>query len=191
MKKLLISSTHPLMLLTTLPLCVLLALAIAFNGYSDSVVKLYPLIIVSASAIVFIFIYLLRVIVITTDEIKIVGLFSSKDRAIINKDKTLIISQRKSKRLKIILYGNDGRCPSLDWANKDDFTPVNINLFKEIGYGGNATIRRVFRYFEIDENIIDNIILKEEFSADLPLYKISKTTTDKKFEYRITFLETI
>lgn len=191
MKKLLISSTHPLMLLTTLPLFVLLALAIAFNGYSDSVVKLYPLIIVSASAIVFIFIYLLRVIVITTDEIKIVGLFSSKDRAIINKDKTLIISQRKSKRLKIILYGNDGRRPSLDWANKDDFTPVNINLFKEIGYGGNATIRRVFRYFEIDENIIDNIILKEEFSADLPLYKISKTTTDKKFEYRITFLETI
>ena len=191
MKKLLISSTHPLMLLSTLPLFVLLALAIAFNGYSDSVVKLYPLIIVSASAIVFIFIYLLRVIVITTDEIKIVGLFSSKDRAIINKDKTLIISQRKSKRLKIILYGNDGRRPSLDWASKDDFTPVNINLFKEIGYGGNATIRRVFRYFEIDESIIDNIILKEEFSADLPLYKISKTTTDKKFEYRITFLETI
>ena len=191
MKKLLIFSTHPLMFLTTVPLFIILALSIAFNGSSEGLMKLYPLIVVSALAITFIFIYLIRVIVITTDEIKIVGLFSSKDRAIINKDKTLIISQRKNKRLKVILFGNDGRRPSLDWANKDDFVPVDINLFKEIGYGGNRTIRRVFRYFEIDDDIIDNIILKEEFSVELPLYKLSKSTVDKKFEYNITFLETI
>ena len=191
MKRLLISSTHPLMFLTTLPLFVVLALSIIFNGYAENITKLYPLIAVSAVAIVFTFIYLIRVIVITTDEIRIVGLFSSRDRAIINKDKSLIISQRKGKRLKVILFGNDGRRPSLDWANKDDFTPININLFKEIGYGGVGTVRRILRYFEIDEDIIDNIILKEEFSAETTSYKLSKTTVDNKFEYKITFLETI
>ena len=179
------------MFLTTLPLLVVLVLSIIFNGYSENITKLYPLIIVSALAIVFTFIYLIRVIVITTDEIRIVGLFSSKDRAIINKGKSLIISQRKGKRLKVILFGNDGRRPSLDWANKDDFKPVDINLFKEIGYGGVGTVRRILRYFEIDEDIIDNIIIKEDFSAETPSYKLSKTTVDKKFEYKITFLETI
>lgn len=191
MKKLLIFSTHPLMFLTSIPLFVLLILSIIFNGYSDSLLKLYPLITVSALAIIFIFLYLIRVIVITTDEIKIVGLFSSKDRAIINKDKTLIISQRKGKRLKVILFGNDGRRPSLDWANKDDFTPVDINLFKEIGYGGDRTIKRILKYFEIDYAVANALISKKEYSVDLPLYRVSKTTSDKKFEYRIKFLETI
>ena len=191
MKKLLISSTHPLMFLTTLPLFVVLALAIAFNGYSENFAKLYPLIFVSALAIVFTFLYLIRIVVITSDEIKIVGLFSSRDRSIINKDKTLIISQRKGKRVKVILFGNDGRRPSLDWANKDDFSPIIINLFKEIGYVGVRTLRRIFRYFEIDESIINDIILKEEYSAQTSLCKLSKSTKDNKFEYRITFLETI
>lgn len=179
------------MLLTTLPILAVLILAIIFNGNFEGFAKLYPLIFVSAAGIVFILVYLLRVIVITSDEIKIVGLFSSRDRAIINKDKTLIISQRKGKRLKVILFGNDGRRPSLDWANKDDFKPVDINLFKEIGYGGDATIRRIFRYFDISESLIDNLILKEEYSETLPLYEVSKTTNDKKFEYKIKFLETI
>ncbi len=179
------------MFLTSIPLFVLLILSIIFNGYSDTLLKLYPLIIVSALAIIFIFLYLIRVIVITTDEIKIVGLFSSKDRAIINKDKTLIISQRKGKRLKVILFGNDGRRPSLDWANKDDFTPVDINLFKEIGYGGDRTIKRMLKYFEIDDAVANALISKKEYSVDLPLYRVSKTTSDKKFEYRIKFLETI
>lgn len=191
MKKLLIFSTHPLMFLTTLPIFIVLALAIIFNGYFEGFVKLYPLIFVCVACIVFIFMYLLRVIVITSDEIKIVGIFSSKDRAIINKNKSLIIKQRKNKRLRIILFGNDGRRPSLDWANKDDFTPVDINLFSEIGYGGTPTIKRVFRYFGIDGAVIDDLILKDEYSIELPLYKISKSTSDKRFEYRIKFLETI
>jgi hypothetical protein len=179
------------MFLTSLPIFSVLILAIIFNGQAEGFAKLYPLIIAAALGIVFIFVYLLRFIVISTDEIKIIGLFTSKDRAIINKDKTLIISQRKKKRVKLILFGNDGRRPALDWANKDDFTPVDINLFKEIGYVGSATIKRIFRYFEIDEPTIDALILKEDYSVKTPLYELSKTTKDKKFEYKIKFLETI
>ena len=191
MKKLLISSTHPLMLLTTLPICIVFVLSIILNDSSDGFAKLYPLIFVSALAIAFILLYLVRIIVISSDEIKIIGLFSSKDRAIINKGKTLIFSQRKKSRIKVILFGNDGARPALDWANKDDFTPVDINLFKEIGYAGNTTIKRILKFFDVDDNTIHDLISKKEHAIELPLYKVSKTTTDNKFEYRITFLETI
>lgn len=191
MKKLFIFSTHPLMLLTTLPIAVVLTLAIIFNSSFDSFIKLYPLIIVSAAGIVFILIYLFRVIVITTDEIRIIGLFSSKDRAIINKGKSLIISQSRGGRVKVILFGNDGRRPALDWAQGKDFKPVDINLFKEIGYGGEALVKRVFRYFDIDEESTNALISNDEYSVKLPLFEITKTLKDKKFEYKITFLETI
>lgn len=179
------------MFLTALPLAVVLALAIIFNASSDGILKLYPLIFTSAAGIIFIFVYLLRIIVITTDEIRIAGLFSSRDTAIINKGKTLIISQRKNKRLKVILFGNDGTRPSLDWAQSEDFTPVDINLFKEIGYGTSNSIRRLLKYFEVADEVIDDMLNKSEYYLELPLYKLSKTTEDNKFEYRITFLETI
>jgi hypothetical protein len=191
MKKLVLLSTHPLMLLTTLPIAVVLALSIYFNSYFESFIKLYPLIVVSALAIVFILLYLIRVVVISYDEVKIVGLFSSKDRAIINKDKTLIISQRRGRRLKVILFGNDGTRPALDWAQGDDFVPVDINLFKEIGYGGLGTIRRILRYFEVDENSVERLVSEERCNVCLDNLKISKTTVDGKFEYRILFLKTL
>lgn len=191
MKKLVLLSTHPLMLLTTLPIAVVLALSIYFNSYFESFIKLYPLIVVSALAIVFILLYLIRVVVISYDEVKIVGLFSSKDRAIINKDKTLIISQRRGRRLKVILFGNDGTRPALDWAQGDDFVPVDINLFKEIGYGGLGTIRRILRYFEVDENSVERLVSEERCEVCLDNLKISKTTVDGKFEYRILFLKTL
>ena len=190
MKKLYLLSTHPAMLLTTLPIAVVLALSIAFNSYFEGFVKLYPLIIISSLAIVFILIYLIRVIVISYDEIKIVGVFSSKDRAIINKDKTLIISQRKGKRLKVILYGNDGTRPALDWAQGDDFVPVNINLFKEIGYGGASLIKRTLRFFDVTDDVAKRLIAAENEKIALDSLVIEKTTSDKRFEYRITFLET-
>jgi hypothetical protein len=142
-------------------------------------------------AIVFILLYLIRVVVISYDEVKIVGLFSSKDRAIINKDKTLIISQRRGRRLKVILFGNDGTRPALDWAQGDDFVPVDINLFKEIGYGGLGTIRRILRYFEVDENSVERLVSEERCEVCLDNLKISKTTVDGKFEYRILFLKTL
>ena len=190
MQKLYLLSTHPAMLLTTLPIAVVLALSIAFNSYFEGFVKLYPLIIISSLAIVFILIYLIRVIVISYDEIKIVGVFSSKDRAIINKDKTLIISQRKGKRLKVILYGNDGTRPALDWAQGDDFVPVNINLFKEIGYGGASLIKRTLRFFDVTDDVAKRLIAAENEKIALDSLVIEKTTSDKRFEYRITFLET-
>lgn len=179
------------MFLTALPLLAVFVLAIVFNDKAEGFVKLYPLIIISAAGAIFIFIYLMRVISISTDEIRIIGPFSSKDSAIINKGKTLIISQRKKKRLKVILFGNDGARPSLDWTQGENFVPVDINLFKEIGYGGERSIRRLLGYLEIDENTIGELIESTEYSKLLPLYELKKTTADNKFEYRITFLETI
>lgn len=191
MKKIHFTATPYLMYLTEIPVILLLIMASAFNSSSEGVLKLYPLITVSAAAIVFIFIYLLRFVTLSNDEIKITGLFSSRDKAIINRGKTLILTVTKKGRLFITLFGNDGERPMLDWAQGDDYTPIDINLFKERIYGGAGSIRKTLSFFGVSSEQIDTILSADSFFCEYEGFSVTKVTEETKTDIKIFFTETL
>ena len=84
MKSIYILSTKLLIYLMELPLIALLILAIAYNDHADGVFKFYPMQIVSILGMIFIFLYFLRFVKISTDEVRCKGIFSSKTFSVWN-----------------------------------------------------------------------------------------------------------
>jgi len=153
MKKTHIPASPFYMYLTAIPLIIILVLSIISNSSSEGLLKLYPLILATAAAIIFILVYLFRYITVSVEEIKIFGLFSSRDKAIINKGKTLIMTETKKGVRLLTLFGNDGERPMLDWTQGEDYVPVDINLFRERIYGGKGSFSKILKFFDVNEEI--------------------------------------
>lgn len=179
------------MFLTELPIVGLLVLAICFNSSAGGQLKLYPLITVLSLAIILIFIFLFRVIVISAEEIRAIGPFSSKDKAIINKDKTLILTLRDRGRLIVTLFGNDGERPALDWARGDDYIPVDINLFRERVEGRVGSAKKILRYFGIPSSDISAIVSGDCFTAQYDGFTVSAEEENSTLQIKIKFNETL
>lgn len=176
--------------LTELPVILLLAIAIHYNDGSDELFKLYPLQIFLGLVILFILVYFFRAITITYDEIRYHGLFSSRDSAVINKDKTLIITMKPARRLTVELFGNDGKLPALDWLKDSEAPPVDIFLFRGKAVGGKRTVSSVLKYFGVPAEDIsevfskdgytreyDDVILDVEKKEDICIFKIKMKET--------------
>ena len=151
MKKIFLFSTKLTYYWVLLPLIALFVLCLAFNDQIDHYMKLYPLMIVSLVGIALALVYYFRGILISYAEIKQIGRFSSRDVAMINKGKTLILYKENHSRVKVILFGNDGVKPELSWLKSTQDAPKDISLFRSHTFGGNRTIKRVMRYFGVAE----------------------------------------
>ena len=179
------------MFLTEIPLIATLILAIIYTDTAGGLLGLYPLIVAVSLGIVAIFVYLFRVIIISFEEVKIIGLFSSKDKAIINKGKTLILTQRKRGRLKVTLFGNDGQRPALDWASTEDYELIDINLFRESAVGGCRAILRTAGYFGIPKDTAMALLNGEADAYETDELTATVTTREGEKDLRILFKKTI
>ena len=190
MKKTYLFCTKPGWFLTLIPPIILLIISIANNGNSDGLLKLYPLIIFSIVAIALIFAYFFRFITISTEEIRMHGLFSSRDSAIINEKKSLIFTIRSRKRMKVTLFGNNG-LPAFNWAQGDDYTPIDIDLFREKAVGSRRAITRVLRYFGVSDEDCRKIFSSDSFEKDYDGFILKKETLEKQKQITIYFTKTI
>lgn len=177
-------------ILVSIPLALLLAAAITLNTAVDTLLKLYPLIVFSALAIVFTFVYFFRVITLSKEEIKVIGPFSSKDSSIINEGKTLIITKRSGHRISIDLFGNNGVNAELDWL-KNEQVVHDIYLFKSNVIGGTGAILNILLYFGIDKSDAKNIVSSSECSKEYADYTVSVSSPDGIQEIRIKFTNTL
>jgi hypothetical protein len=134
--------------------------------------------------------YFFRMIIISTEEIKCIGAFSSKDSAIINKDKSLIMSLNQKGKITVRLYGNNGT-PTFNWANNENYKSVDIDIFREKAIGGTKSIARVLRYFEVPEEDILEIISKNEYEKIYENFILTKSTNDKILTFKLKFSKTI
>ena len=184
--------TNPIMLLTELPLAALLTLAIVFNNKSAELLKLYPLITVISIFMIFLFIYFFRVIVISREEIKIIGKFSSGDQSIINEGKRLVLTLKPKRQMSVELFGNDGKAPELDWAKNDsNYVPKEINLFREKAFAGAWTARRVLGYFCVPKDTCRSLLLdggEFNFNGD---FTVSCVKNEDITSLEIVFLKTL
>lgn len=191
MKKIFVFGTKLSMYLCEVPIILLLCAAIHFNDGLTNTVKLYPLIIACIAGIVFMFIYLLRGVIISGELVRSFGPFSSRDRAIINKDKTLVLTIRPKGKLKIELFGADD-APDLDWVDKESRSNRDyVNLYRDIAIGGVGTVKRILGYFNVPSADIPAIIAGEGYEKEYTDIKVCKEKTELGDVYSIKFLRTI
>ena len=190
MKKTHIFCTRLWFYLSEIPPIALLVISIIYNNDSKGILKLFPLIIFSAAAIVFIFLYFFRMIIISFEEIKCIGAFSSKDSAIINKGKTLILTVDKKNKMIIRLHG-DGGIPGFNWAQGNDYHHTEIDLFREKAVGGLRSIRKVLEYFEVPKNDVCTFIETNNLEVEYKDYIVSRSTDEDCITVSIKFKNTI
>lgn len=193
MKKSYIFCTGPLSFLCELPLIFLLVLSIYFNDSADGLLKLYPLIITTAAAIVFIFVFFFRLVVISPEEVKIIGRFTSRSCAVIKKGRTLTLTQYEPHRLKVELFDDGTHAPELEFLKSDpSYKPQGLNLFREISKSASeTTLLRVLKGFDINENDLNKIKSCDTYSCKYPAFKLSSERTEESVRVSIEFTKTI
>ena len=190
MKKTYLFCTKPWFYLCEIPPIILLIVSILYNNDSEGLVKLFPLIIFSCAAIIFIFLYFFRLIIISFEEIKCVGTFSSKDSAIINKGKALIFTLKGRNKMTVRLYGNSGT-PGFDWAKGEDYQPLDIDLFREKAIGNLRSVKRILSYFEVPDKDINLFVSEKEYKKEFENYTVTKATEENTVTVTIKFTNTI
>ena len=176
--------------IVALPMAALLVASILMNDTVDTLLKLYPMIICCILGIIVTFIYFFKAIILSYDEIKYIGPFSSRDSAVINKGKTLIITLRNTGMIGLALFGNNGENASLDWL-KGETEIRDIYLFKGKAIGAKGAMKRILSFFDVPEKDIERILLEEEASLDYPDYSISVSMVENKKEVRVKFKKTL
>lgn len=191
MKKIILFSTRWTMYLTELPLLFVLYFAIKYNSEVDLLVKLYPLIIALIGGAVFIFVYLFRLVEISYDMIKATGFYSSREKALITEGKTLVITMKKRRKLKIELFGCDEAPPMLDWALDEDYTNIEVNLFRDRAIGGSAQVRKILKYFDVSAEDIRCALDGEKHAAVYECFELSSEKKEDIREIKIKFTQTM
>lgn len=190
MKSIYILSTKLLIYLMELPLIALLILAIAYNDHADGVFKFYPMQIVSILGMIFIFLYFLRFVKISTDEVRCKGIFSSKNHASLKKDRRLVLTLMKHKEIRIEVFGV-GEAPLLDWVDPEEFKDSEINILRTTTCGSNKTAKKVLSYFDIDKNDFDKIFDSESFEKEYEFISLSVKKAELGKEISLKFNETL
>jgi len=190
MKSTFLLSTRFRFFLLEIPPILLLIPTIIYNNIVKSVMHLYPLMVMLCILIIFIPVYFFRGIIINNDEIRCIGPFSSKDKATIKKERTLVITVLKRGRLLIELFGkNDDGESTYSWLKSEK--PVEINLFRAKSNGRARTIRKILRYFETDENDIHKLLTSDGFKTEYDKISFGSEISEKTKTIKIYFKETI
>ena len=190
MKKLFLFGTKLYVYLIELPVIIVLMLAIRYNNEATNLLKLYPLIVFCSLAIAFIAIYFFNSVTITYAKIKQIGLFSSRDSAIITKDRTIVLTYLSRRRMRIELFAMQDK-PSLQWVSNEDFVAHETCVFRERVIGNNLTAKRVLRFFKASEKEIKELLSSENLEIKNGKIEYSALVYDEKKQIKIKFNEVI
>lgn len=190
MKKIFLFSTKLWVYLTEIAPIILLTVSIIYNDEVKTVMKLYPLITVLSALIIFIAVYFFRGVSLSFDELKCIGWFSSRDKATVKKDRAVVISVLKRRRIRIELFGrsDDGES-AYSWQKGEDVG--EINLFRAKANGNLKTVKKLLKYFGVPISDTEQIISDEAFSKNYGDVTVSSETVNEEKRFRIYFNETM
>ena len=188
MKKVSLFCTKIWFYLSEIPPIVLMIFAIIYN--TDDGIGLYPLIVFSASVAILIFIYFFRMIVISHEEIRSVGLFSSRDSAVIEKDTKLRITMEGGGNLHVALLGKR-KMPDFSWAKIEDYQSCDVNIYREKAVGGKSSVTRILKYFGVSSADIDSVLQSDSFTKDYEYFVISSMKQENLKQITLSFTKTI
>ena len=189
MKKKYLFCTKIWFYLSEIPLLFFLYVTCYYNFTSDNPWQFIPLILILTAVIIFIGIYYFRLISLSYEMIRYHGLFSSHDSAIINKDKTVIITLNRRSYIGISLYGNDGKPPMFDGLRGEG--AIDIYLFRGRAVGGKRTVRSILKYYGISESDISAAFDCEKHSAETEDILFTAELIEDIREFRLKFKRTV
>ena len=128
-------------------------------------------------------------IIISTEEIRTAGLFSSRDSAVIEKNTILKITLSKKRRINVELFGKR-TAPDFSWS-KTDQTGEPIRIFHEKAIGDVRAIKRILRYFGISEDDTNAVLKKDNFYKEYNFFNLSLLCDGENRQIVIEFTETI
>jgi hypothetical protein len=171
----------------------LLAIAIIYNNKSDGLLKFYPLIVFLSGCIAFSVVYFFRMVAVGFEEVRTVGLFSSRERVVVNEGKELVITKLPAGKLDVELFGNDGVRAQLDWlVTADDGTIPDINLFRARAIGGKRALRAILKFYGVPSKELRDGIIRGEKSYEDELVRIFASQNEiEQREIHIYFKKTV
>ncbi len=190
LKQLILFGTKLYVYLIELPLILVLVGAIQYNSESEALLGLYPLIIFSILAILFVAVYFFNAVIITNARIKQFGLFSSRDSALINKDKTLVLTYLPRRRMRVELFMLQKKS-ALEWVSDEDFKPIEANIFRERVIGSDSTAKRVLKFFGATKEQIQSLLSEESATAETEDIIFSTDVYGERKRILIKFIKTI
>ena len=191
MKSIFLFCTRLYIFLIEIPPMVLLALTISIHEKSEEVWGFYPLEIFLGLAILFIMVYFFRAVTITYDEIRMHGVFSSKDKLLFKKGHTLVIGILPKKKLRLEVYGNLGGDKVYDWLSADEGQNHEISLFRERAVGNEKTVASILSYFGVTEEALEGAFDREGEIFKDEFIEVSTERRNELFEVRVKFNELI
>lgn len=176
--------------LIELPVVLIFWIAVSLNDYSDLPVKFYPLIIFSALLILFIAVYFFRFISINNDEIRMLGLFSSRDSALIAENKTLVIALHPHRNIKLELYGDPDEEPEFNWMKSESVAHREICVFRGKAVGGKKSAMRILKYFALPSSELESVF-SEGYYYENDAVRVTSSAENEVFNIKIKFKITI
>ncbi len=191
MKKAYLLCTRLWVFWVELPLAFLLYVALRHNDSVPSLVKLYPLIIIDIAAMIFAVIFFFRILKLSYSEIRYIGLFTSRDSAMINAGKRLIIKRYRRGKLGFILMGYD-EMAGFDWLKPgDEEEREEIALFRGKAFGGDGAIKRILRTYGVKAEDVPAILAEDGFSASYTNVTVTTAHKEGGSEIEIRFDRTV
>ena len=183
MKKVFLFSSRLRVYLSLIPVLSLLGIVISVHDTATSIVKYYPLEIALGALAVLIVLYFFRAVLITKDEIRQIGPFTNREKAMIDEGKSLVFTLASKKRLTVELYGGTDSAPSLPWAGD---VCSEINLFRAKTLGTAKAVRATLLCFGVcaedadaflsqeseNEVCFENVAVRAEQKHDVKIYRI-------------------
>lgn len=190
MKSIYLFCTKLWVYLIELPVILMLCIALRFNAHSDQPLKFYPLISVCAFFIIFIMVYFFRAISISKDEIRCLGLFSSKDSAKIEEGKTLILTVHPHMNIRLELYEDASRAPAFEWMKADDVAHREVCIFRAGATGGVKSARKILGFFNIPSERLNEAV-KGGFELENDAIQIKSYKENELLKFKIHFKSAI
>lgn len=190
MKNVYLFCTRIAVYLTELPVLILLWSAMKFNSESEEVFKLYPLIVILSFAVIFIMVYFFRLISVSRDEVRYIGAFSSRDRAFITEGKTLVLTLRRHRQIRIELYEDAASEPAFEWMKAEDVVHRDICIFRGRAIGGRGSVQDVLELFSVPQNLTKDIACANGGYEDENIAVLSEAI-DEDIRIKISFKTTL
>ena len=92
--------------------------------------------------------------------------------------------------MRISLFGNSG-LPAFNWAQGDNYVPIDIDLFREKAIYSRRAITRVLKYFDVSDEDCRQLFSSDNYEKEYDGFILKKETAEKKKIITIYFTKTI
>lgn len=172
--------------LTEIPLIYLFLITKKYNAQSDGLLRLYPLMVVTVGAMLFILLYYLRGVILYADEIRDLGLFSERNRVLCEEGQTLTLTLLPRRKIRVELYGENREGEGLSLLGERD-RPKVINLYRGRALGSVRTVRSILTFYGVPTEAADALVRDGKGYEDTCV-RAESTVENERRVFRLTFL---